>query len=229
MPFVTVLQPDPEVPIERFGVWLPTFGVQFRTVPLWHTPLPRLADVGDGILMLGGRMSAHHDSAWIAPIGDLLRQAVEGAVPVLAICLGHQILAEVFGGEVHVDDPLGGEEGPVDITFTPAARADTVLGPLARRVGPESVTLYESHHDAVVRLPDGAVPLAHSEKYPHQAFRLGSAVGVQFHPEASPELVATWKSADGGDPTAVLRRMREVDRAVAHSARLIAQGFAAQL
>ena len=42
-------------------------------------------------------------------------------------------------------------------------------------------------------LPRGARLLAASEAYPHQAFSWGkSAFGFQFHPEATPEVIAGW-------------------------------------
>ena len=48
----------------------------------------------------------------------------------------------------------------------------------------------------------GAELLATSDTYVH-AFRLGSAVAVQFHPEAGPELLASWAHLTGGDPDAM--------------------------
>ena len=49
------------------------------------------------------------------------------------------------------------------------------------------------HHDEITELPAGAVLLAASTRYPHQAFRLGDrAWGLQFHIECDPAMIADW-------------------------------------
>ena len=57
------------------------------------------------------------------------------------------------------------------------------LGPLAATAPRALVTQF--HDDAVVEVPPGATVLASSERHPVQAFRVGSALGVQFHPESA--------------------------------------------
>ena len=47
-------------------------------------------------------------------------------------------------------------------------------------------------HNDVVTLPEGATPLARSEKTKNQAFRFGSALGLQFHLEVTPTLLDEW-------------------------------------
>ena len=47
-------------------------------------------------------------------------------------------------------------------------------------------------HNDVVSLPEGAQPLARSEKTKVQAFRFGSALGMQFHLEVTPTLLEEW-------------------------------------
>ena len=57
------------------------------------------------------------------------------------------------------------------------------------------------HYDAVTRLPDDATVLASSERYPIQAFRIGEvAWGLQFHVEATADMVRTWAIDEGMDP-----------------------------
>ena len=46
-------------------------------------------------------------------------------------------------------------------------------------------------------LPPGAELLARSESYPHQAFRYGTnAYAFQFHPEATPQVIARWHAME---------------------------------
>jgi hypothetical protein len=50
-------------------------------------------------------------------------------------------------------------------------------------------------HNEVLRIPPGATLLGHSPAGP-AAFRHGRHLGVQFHPEATPEIVDSWALAD---------------------------------
>lgn len=220
-PRITVLQPDPVAPLERFDAWLRE-GVRLTVIDLTSKDVPNLETIGDGLVVLGGSMSAHDEARWVQQVKDLVADAQAIDVPVLGICLGHQLVAEALGGEVAVADGRGAEEGPVVLEWLPGAGEDPVLGEAARSGAPVAM----SHHDAVTRLPEGATELARSATYPNQAFRLGSAVGVQFHPEASPELVQFWWSREhGGRSTGVLDRMRAADPVMEPAARSIAQGF----
>lgn len=224
----TIIQPDPQVPTDRLGPWLGSNRVLVRAIPLWQLDVPDVASVGDGLIVLGGRMSAHDgaEHAWLEPLKNLLTEAVAADIPTLAICLGHQLLAEAFGGEVTVNHPDGGERGAVEVTWHAAAAQDPLLGRLAAQ-GTSMVA--EAHHDAVTRLPDGAVPLASSPAYPNQAFRVGSALGVQFHPEASPELMGRWAALNGADARTMRRTMQGHDTEVARTGRLLAQAFSGQV
>jgi GMP synthase (glutamine-hydrolysing) len=84
------------------------------------------------------------------------------------------------------------------------------------------------HADAVVELPGAAVWLASSALYPFQAFRVGSAWGVQFHPEVSRETFAGWAGLHPDvDAAAVLAQFDEHDAEIARGGRAVAEAFAA--
>lgn len=225
---VTILQPDPLVPVDRFGPWLAGSGVRLRAVPLWQLDVPAIDSLGSGMIVLGGRMSSRESDeyAWMDPLKQLMVEAVDHDIPVLAICLGHQLLAEAFGGSVQTDHPDGPEEGPSHLTWHEEARHDPVLGRLAC-AGPS--LLPQSHRDTVTELPPQTTELAATDRYANQAFRVGSALGVQFHPEASPTLMARWSEANGGDPVTARRAMQFVDTDVSRNGRLLAQAFVGQV
>ncbi|OYO03885.1 type 1 glutamine amidotransferase [Enemella evansiae] len=225
MPTITVLQPDPEVPLGRFEPWLTEAGMQLELVPLWNAELPQIAD---GLLILGGRMNCHAEAEhpWLPGVRRLVASAVENGTPTLGICLGHQILAEALGGAVTVDHPDGREEGPQELHWSPTAGSDPMLGSLATQ---GSCPVAMSHRDVVTRLPPGAIELARTDRFAHQVFRAGSAVGVQFHPEASPEQVARWAELTGGDAAGDRAALTAVDTEVSAAARAVAYGFADQL
>jgi GMP synthase (glutamine-hydrolysing) len=87
----------------------------------------------------------------------------------------------------------GREIGIAPVTYTEAGRNDPVLGPISRcrSIDGEAAPVLHWHSDAV-ELPSGATLLASTPLTPVQAFRLGSALGLQFHPEVDTELLTTW-------------------------------------
>jgi GMP synthase-like glutamine amidotransferase len=111
---------------------------------------------------------------------ELLRSAVAADVPVLGLCFGGQALAAALGGVV--------ERAPTaELGWREIVTDDAALVP----PGP----WLEWHYDRFCT-PPGAVELARTSDAP-QAFRRGPHLGVQFHPEATVEIVTDWAHADG--------------------------------
>jgi GMP synthase (glutamine-hydrolysing) len=75
------------------------------------------------------------------------------------------------------------------ISPVPGLNGDPVLGHLT---GPTGVF---SWHVDIFDLPRGATQLATGAFTEQQAFRYGSAWGLQFHPEVDAELFDTWLAA----------------------------------
>lgn len=211
-PVLTVVQLDAGVPLDRFAGWLDDIEVRVVRADLGETTGP--ADTLDGLLVLGGQMSAlSDDEPGIRETRTLLADAVQAGVPTLGICLGAQLLAVATGGRVQVAAPPGREVGVVDVHPRPDAARDALLGGLAADVpadhplaGGVLLAMPSMHADAVVDLPEGAVWLASSRLYPYQAFRVGEAAwGVQFHPEVSRATFEAWaQSHDEVDAAEVL-------------------------
>jgi len=157
-------------------------------------PLPDDLEGVDGLVVMGGPMSARSDEGFPTRTAELrlLACAVGAAVPTLGVCLGAQLLAVAAGGEVW---PGHGPEigwGPVELR-EPAA-ADLLFAGL-----PDELTVLHWHGETY-ELPPGAVRLASSASYEEQAFRVGQcAWGVQFHLEVEMGGVAAFVSAFPGD------------------------------
>ena len=130
----------------------------------------------DLIVPLGSAESAYDDRvAWLAGELDLIRRAAASQVPLFGICFGAQLVARALGGEVR---PAARPEVG---WFSIDTAAKGVIAP-----GP----WLEWHFDTLTP-PAGAVSLAWSASGV-QAFQHGRALGVQFHPEVSPQILMHW-------------------------------------
>lgn len=186
---ILMIQPDMDWPPRRFLPWLEQQGVEIELVrPFLGEPIPHEL-TADGLIVLASYMNAYADESypWVPDIRRLYRQADDAGVPVLGVCFGAQLLATTFGGEVSLDAPLGPEIGVVEAHWTPEGQEDDVVGGLS---DPFLAGVF--HDDAISQLPPDAVRLAAGNTYPVQAFRRGAAVGLQFHPEATPEIFREW-------------------------------------
>jgi GMP synthase (glutamine-hydrolysing) len=148
-------------------------------------PLPDWREF-PAIVVMGGPMGAYQeaDHPWLVDEKRLLREAVEGDVPVWGVCLGAQLLASALGARVYPGaEP---EVGLLPVELTAAAVEDPVFGD-----APRSFPTLQWHGDTF-DLPDGATLLASSPAYPHQAFRVGRSYALQFHIEVPLELAREW-------------------------------------
>ena len=159
--------------------------VRVRTVlDLDDARLPSLDEVS-GVVVMGGPMDADDvpGHPGLAAERALLAAAVDADVPVLGVCLGMQLLALALGSRLHLRAATEIGFAPVDVVAE-----DLMLGALGERP-----TVLHWHSDTV-DLPSGATLLASTEATPVQAFRAGSALGLQFHPELDAGMLDLWLS-----------------------------------
>lgn len=133
------------------------------------TPEDVLSENPRGIVIGGGPyLEASGNS------GNIIK-ALGGEIPILGICLGHQLLTKIFGGTVKTAEI--GEYAESEIIVDEENEILKGLGP--------SFKAWVSHKDEVSKLPKNFVKLAHSatcvvEAMVHESLPL---YGVQFHPE----------------------------------------------
>jgi GMP synthase (glutamine-hydrolysing) len=135
----------------------------------------------DAVIFAGGE---YRPDEFEEPIFQAERErifeALDANVPILGICLGHQLLAYWLGGKV-----ASGrwEFGWLPISVNEAGREDPLLAELA-----DSFFGFLWHGDQVTRLPEEAILLASTEVCPVQAYRLRNRPvwGVQFNPQYDP-------------------------------------------
>jgi GMP synthase-like glutamine amidotransferase len=155
----------------------------------------------DLIVSLGSEFAAFDDTRRFVPReAQLLREAIDGDVPVLGLCFGGQMLARVLGGEVfrHEESEIG---------WLPVRSTDPELVP----EGP----WFQWHFDSFT-LPPGATLIAESDLGP-QAFVAGRCLGLQFHPEVTTAIMDDWVrvyrhelDADGVDPDGLLEETKRL-------------------
>ncbi len=98
-------------------------------------------------------------------------------VPILGICLGHQLIAKTFGGKI----ASGGSGGFADIEVEILEEDDILRG-----LGPVT-SVWASHGDEVTALPEGFMHLARSDVCEIEAMKHPElpVYGVQWHPEVA--------------------------------------------
>ncbi|MGW5159768.1 type 1 glutamine amidotransferase, partial [Nonomuraea wenchangensis] len=217
---ITVIEHEREAGLGYLAGWL---GIACDVVrPYLGEEVP--ARAADGLVVLGGAAAAWEDerSLWLPATRDLLRRAVDEGTPALGICLGAQLLTLACGGAVERGGN-GLEVGLCEVSALPAAREDRLFA------GVGTVPAVQYHQDAMTRLPEGAVPLMTGAQYPNQGYRLGEAAwAVQFHPEATPEIFASWTYESGLDVAEDLNReVKAAEPDLVAAWRPVAHAFAA--
>src|SRR4051794_892682 len=146
-------------------------------------PLPEPGSF-DGLLVMGGMQSVVGGVGELAGEAELIRRSVEDGVPVLGVCLGAQLLARAFGGDVH----HGGRSIEWrELEPLPAAAGDPVFGDL-----PTPVPALHWNED-VFDPPEQAVELLSRAGEGAEAFRIGDAAwGVQYHPDVDEAVLDAW-------------------------------------
>jgi GMP synthase (glutamine-hydrolysing) len=192
-PVLLVVEHEAEAPPALLAEVAAAAGVRLRVArPYAGEPLPDGLDGADGLVVLGGEMGVGDAASWPHLHGTmaLIRYAAARAAPVLGVCLGAQLAAEALGGRAF-PGPAGMEVGWVPVELTPQGRDDPVLGALLDGDSRAPATVFQWHEDTY-EPPPGASLLARGDRYRQQAFRLGSVVGVQFHPEVDAATLAGW-------------------------------------
>lgn len=146
-------------------------------------PIPQSAIEFSAIILLGGPMSVYEGIPYLNKEQSLIRDALRRNIPILGVCLGSQLIAGALGGTVYKGAKK--EIGWYEVKIT-----DKGLDNLFKGLEKKELRVFQWHGDTFT-LPQDAVVLAHSDLYP-QAFRIGSAYGLQFHLEVTTDMIKVW-------------------------------------
>lgn len=216
---VYVIQCDPEVPPGLIADELQEMHADWQLIRLDNGERLPMVQSGDKVIVLGGKMSANDDRLFpfLVELKLWIRDAVGKNIPYLGICLGAQLLAAALGAKVVGN--RWGERGNCYVSLTEEGKDDPLLDGL-----PEQPTAFQWHDDSF-DLPEGAALLASSAVCPHQAFRVGTAWGVQFHPEVTPEIISEWASEKPEAVAGLITEWREWENNYRAAAHVIMKNF----
>lgn len=157
--------------------WVKEKNYQLNSTRIWLNEPFSDSESIDGLIIMGGPMSVNDEEQypWLKREKQFIAQVIRDKKPVLGICLGAQLIANVLGAQVFKAPQK--EIGWWTITTFPSNYWETK--------GTLTTFLW---HGETFTLPEGATLLASSEAIAHQGFSYGEkVVGIQFHPEVTPD------------------------------------------
>ena len=164
--------------------WLAEHQIDIRHIRLFEGhPLPD-PEMVDLLIIMGGPMNIYEEEefSWLAGEKQFIRAVINAGTPVLGICLGGQLIADVLGGTVNrARQPEYGWHTVTRIPGVPVfSRKETGTESI---LFPEVIKVFQWHQDTF-SIPPGSIPLYQSELCRNQAFIYNNRViGLQFHPE----------------------------------------------
>ncbi|MCX6558833.1 MAG: type 1 glutamine amidotransferase [Candidatus Aminicenantes bacterium] len=130
------------------------------------------------------QIGSHH---FLLKEGRFLKRALNRGKHILGICFGAQLLARLLGAVVTRNPVM--EIGAYPVRLTSAGRNDPLF-----KGFPQTFPVFHWHGDTFA-IPAQGRRLAMDRDCPNQAFRLGRAVGLQFHLEITPAEAKHWAGA----------------------------------
>ena len=171
-----VLQTQADAPAGLLVPWAAAHGLALDIVRVDRgEPLPDPQDVDFAVALGSSASVADGGAAWIGEEIDWLRAADSAEVPVLGLCFGAQALAAALGARVYRLPKA--ETGWIEVETLDPERVPS---------GP-----WLAWHTDGFELPPLAYELARNA-FGVQAFCHRRHLAVQFHPEATLEIVTGW-------------------------------------
>jgi GMP synthase-like glutamine amidotransferase len=197
--------------------WLSANHYQVTSTRLYESiGFPEAGEI-DLLIIMGGPMSVNDekDLPWLVDEKRFVKSVIDSGKPVLGICLGAQMIADVMGATIYPN--MKKEIGWFPISSVSATPSCFQF--------PKTARVFHWHGETF-DLPKGAVLLASSQACVNQAFQLGfNVIGLQFHLETTPESLnqITANCADELVEGEFIQTVREMKSASAKDFELINQ------
>jgi len=165
--------------------WVETIGGRLSFTRFYEQAQLPEAGAVDFLVVMGGPMNVYEyrQHPWLRAEKEFISRQIERGVPVLGVCLGAQLIADVLGAKVYQNPEK--EIGWLPVRWRALPSTRRLLGR-----HPGEMTVFQWHGDTF-DLPPKSEWLAESAACAHQAFLCRRRVaGLQFHLEVGPEEVA---------------------------------------
>lgn len=170
-----IIQHEDDTPAGTTLEWAQARKLQVHIWQPAKEPQPPVSTPYLGIVICGGGMDTFEEEKhpWLITEKNFLREQLRQKTKIFGLCLGSQLLAEIFGGRVY-------QHSGWEIGFLPVKNSQG-----------ESLTVFHWHH-CTFELPPQAERIFHGDYCLNQAFKVGDQViATQFHPESTAEWVRT--------------------------------------
>lgn len=208
---VLIVRNAEKAPEGDFGRWLAEQGADITIVSGEALPEREAeAHSADLTVLLGSQHGAYDTHIpWIAAQHGIVRRLAQAGRPIIGICFGAQLLAAATGGAAM---PMDEGRAFLGVFANEEAASELWRGPFIRWHGDH----FTPPPDATVMARDGGTV---------QAFRHGNRLGVQFHPEATADILADWlpNFADRVHGPSILAAARALAPPVALYAEMVRQ------
>ncbi|AKB18593.1 MULTISPECIES: type 1 glutamine amidotransferase [unclassified Methanosarcina] len=172
-----------------------TRGYPLESTRFYETKNHPSLDSFDLLIIMGGPMGIYDyaENPWLRDEKAFIKQAIDAGKPVLGICLGAQLLADILRARIY-------ENGHREMGWFPVKAAwKEENKPQFLKGLPEEITVFH-WHSRTFDLPEGAVHLFRSEGCKNQGFIYGGmVVALQFHPEVHEERIESMIWRFGGE------------------------------
>jgi GMP synthase-like glutamine amidotransferase len=166
------------------GDFLHDNGIEYEIARMYEgEQLPENFDV---LIVLGGPTNVYDELRYpyLKRLNTTIKNFATGGGFYLGFCLGGQLLAKALGAKVRRNQTK--EIGNFEIQLTDGGVEDPIFK------GFNTVFTALEWHGDTFEIPAVAIKLVESELCANQAFRFKNAYGLQFHLEATPEMLAEW-------------------------------------
>lgn len=145
--------------------------------------LPNMNDI-DWLIIMGGPMGTFEEDRypWLKEEKAFIKEAIESNKVVIGICLGSQLIAEVLGSRVYLNNEK--EIGFFPVKFNKETDQNEIF-----KLLPKEIDVFHWHSDTF-DLPKRAKLLASSAVCKNQAYVFNEkVVGLQFHFEITKGII----------------------------------------
>ncbi len=155
----------------------------FKIYDVQHGKYPNRPDECNGYVTTGSKASVYDKTPWIDRLQKFIIELNIHNIKLIAICFGHQLVAQAFGGKAENSNKGWG----VGVHTSQIHKSLPWMSPVL-----QNFNVLVSHQDQVTKLPADATLIASNEFCANGMFQLGNnMLAMQGHPEFNKQYAET--------------------------------------